>query len=172
MHTLEKVLSEEEIRNKVQGVARTISSDYKDKNLILIGILKGSFIFLADLVRNITIPVKIDFIGASSYGSDTTTSGTIKITKDLNIDIKNQDIMIIEDIVDTGLTLNFLVDYLKTFQPASIKICTHIDKCERRETKIKIDYTCHSINKGFLVGYGLDCNEHYRNLPDIYHLKL
>ena len=171
MVKLEKILSETDIISRVKEIAKKISLDYNDKQLILIGILKGSFIFLADLIRNITIPVKIDFIGISSYESGTTSTGKIKITKELGIDIKDQDILIVEDIIDTGLTLNFLINYLKTFQPASIKICTHIDKCERREADVPIDYTCHSINKGFLVGYGLDYCENFRHLPDIYHLK-
>ncbi|MBW2538306.1 MAG: hypoxanthine phosphoribosyltransferase [Deltaproteobacteria bacterium] len=166
------VLKKDEIDKKIASIAHRISSDYQDQELILIGVLKGAFVFLADLMRKLTIPVKVDFVRIYSYGSGTSSSGNIQLSKKLEIDIKNKDVLIIEDIVDTGVTLTWLIDYLKSFRPKTVKVCTLLDKVERRKTKIKIDYACHVVQEGFLVGYGLDYAENYRNLPEIYHLKL
>lgn len=166
------VLTKEEIEAQVRRIAQVISADYKDRELILIGILKGAFIFLSDLIRQLSIPVKVDFMCASSYGGRTASSGQIKLTKDVDIEIENKDVLIVEDIVDTGLTLSYLVDYLKNAGAASVRICALIDKRERRETEVVVDYACHTVDKGFLVGYGLDYAEFYRNLPEVYHLKL
>ncbi|OQY11164.1 MAG: hypoxanthine phosphoribosyltransferase [Desulfobacteraceae bacterium 4572_187] len=166
------VLKKDDIGKMVDAVARKISSDYKDKELILIGVLKGSFVFLSDLIRNLSIPVKIDFVGVSSYSDKTSSSGKIQLTKSIEIDIKNKNVLVVEDIVDSGLTLAWLIDYLMSFEPKTVNICTLLDKRERRETQIQIDYTCHVVQEGFLVGYGLDYAEDYRNLPEIYHLKL
>lgn len=171
MAELIPVLTEDEIKKLVADVAQKISDDYKDSELVLIGVLKGAFVFMADLMRKITIPVKIDFIGISSYGSNTVSSGKINLTRDIEIDIKNKDVLIVEDLVDTGLTLKYLINYLKSFDPKSVKICTLLDKYERRETEIDVAYPCHRIEKGFVVGYGIDFAEDYRNLPAIYHLK-
>lgn len=165
------VFSKEEIDDRVAEVAHKISEDYKDKQLILIGVLKGAFIFLSDLARKLTIPAQIDFIGASSYGSSASSSGTITITKDIGVDVKGKDVLIVEDIVDTGLTLSHLKNYIKSFDPASVEYCALIDKHERREADVNDGYTCLSVTEGFLVGYGLDYDEQYRNLPAIYHLK-
>ena len=164
-------ISENEIRKKIKETGLTISKDYKDKSLVLIGVLKGSFIFLADLSRDISIDHEIDFIAASSY-EGTSTTGKVKITKDINIDIRNKDVLLVEDIVDTGNTISALIDYFKSFNPSSIKICSLIDKHERREVNIKVKYSGFSLEKGFIVGYGLDYNEKYRNLSAIYDLKL
>jgi hypoxanthine phosphoribosyltransferase len=172
MPELISVLKKSEIDNKVAQVARRISTDYQYRELILIGVLKGAFIFLSDLMRHLTIPVKMDFVGVSSYGSGTSTTGTITLTQKVDIDLINRDVLVVEDIVDTGLTLDYIVDYLKTLSPKTIKVCALLDKYERREAAIKIDYACHQVAQGFLVGYGLDYNENYRELPDIYHLKL
>ena len=172
MPELTRVLSKQEIQNLVSRLAEKISSDFKDRKLVLVGVLKGSFIFLSDLVREMTIPVEIDFVGASSYGTKSYSSGNVKITKDLTLDIKDKDVLVVEDIVDTGLTLRYLLDYLQTFKPKSIRICAMINKEERREIDIAVDYACYSTQEGFLVGYGLDYNEGYRNLPDIHHLKI
>ena len=166
------VLKKDEIDEKIASIAHRISSDYQDQELILIGVLKGAFVFLADLMRKLTIPVKVDFVRIYSYGSGTSSSGNIQLSKKLEIDIKNKDVLIIEDIVDTGVTLTWLIDYLKSFRPKTVKVCTLLDKVERRKTKIKIDYACHVVQEGFLVGYGLDYDENYRNLPEIYQLKL
>ena len=171
MAELIPVLNEDEIKKLVADVAQKISDDYKDSELVLIGVLKGAFVFMSDLIRKITIPVKIDFVGISSYGSNTISSGKINLTRDIEIDIKNKDVLIVEDLVDTGLTLKYLINYLKSFDPKSVKICTLLDKYERRETDIEVAYPCHRIEKGFVVGYGIDYAENYRNLPAIYHLK-
>jgi hypoxanthine phosphoribosyltransferase len=172
MPQLIPVLSKEDIHKRVSVVARKISSDYRNHELVVLGVLKGAFIFLSDLVRHLTIPVKVDFIRLSSYGSGTVSSGKIKLTQKIEIDLKNKDVLVVEDIVDTGLTLAYLVDYLNSFSPKSVKICTLLDKYERRKADIKVDYACHVIREGFLVGYGLDYAENYRNLPGIYHLRL
>lgn len=171
MPELIPVLKKDDIEHMVVQVADKISSDYRDRQLILIGVLKGAYIFLSDLVRQMSIPAQVDFIGVSSYGTDTSSSGNIHLTKDIEIDVKNKDVLVIEDIVDTGLTLTYIVNYLKSFSPKTVKVCALLDKRERRRSKIKIDYACHIVGEGFLVGYGLDYSEDYRNLPDIYHLK-
>ena len=166
------VLTQKEIAKRVVEVADAISTDYRDRDLILIGILKGAFVFLADLIRHISIPVKVDFMCASSYGRSTSSSGRVKIIKDVDLDLKNKDVVIVEDIVDTGITLTHLVAHLKSSGAASVRICALIDKQERRQTEVVADYVCHSVEKGFLVGYGLDYAEFHRNLPEVYHLKL
>ncbi|MFO7970126.1 MAG: hypoxanthine phosphoribosyltransferase [Desulfobacterales bacterium] len=172
MHELIPVLNKNDIDKMVARVAREISSDYQNQELILIGILKGAFVFLSDLMRYLTIPVKLDFIRVCSYGSGASSSGNIRLTKEIEIDINNKNVLIVEDIVDTGLTLSCLIDYLKTFNPKTVKICALINKHERRNANIKIHYACHDVTEGFLVGYGLDYNEDYRYLAGIYHLKL
>ena len=172
MPELVPVLSKNDIDSLVKQVAHRISTDYRNKDLILIGVLKGVFVFLSDLVRCLDIPVQIDFIRVCSYGSDVSSSGEIHLTKDIEVNIKEKDVLIVEDIVDTGLTLKYLIDYLRSYHPKTIKVCVFIDKHERREADIAIDYSCHHAAKGFLVGYGLDYNEDYRHLSGIYHLKL
>ncbi len=172
MPELIPVLNKNDIDNMVTRVASKISSDYQDRELILIGVLKGAFVFLSDLVRHLSIPVKLDFIRVCSYGSGVSSSGNIRLTKEIEMDVNNKDVLLVEDIVDTGLTLSYIIDYLKAFNPRTVKICALIDKQERRNTNIKVDYACHEAAAGFLVGYGLDYNENYRNLAGIYHLKL
>lgn len=172
MPELIPVLEKSEINNMVAQVARRISSDYQDHELILIGVLKGAFVFLSDLMLNLSIPVQVDFIRVASYGSDTSSSGRINLTKAVEIDLKNKDVLVVEDIVDTGLTLSYIIDYLKSFKPKTVKVCTLLDKRQRRQANVKIDYACHIVTEGFLVGYGLDYDEDYRNLPEIYHLQL
>ena len=164
-------LKKDDIQRLVSGLAKRISLDYQNQELVLIGILKGAFIFLSDLVRQITLPLEIDFIGASSYGSRTTASDEIRLTKEIGIDILNKNVLIVEDIIDTGQTSVFLFDYLKSLGPKTLKICTLLDKEERREVDIHIDYVGQTVESGFLVGYGLDYAEKYRNLSDIYFLK-
>jgi hypoxanthine phosphoribosyltransferase len=172
MPELIPVLKKSEINNMVAQVARRISSDYQDHELILIGVLKGAFVFLSDLMLNLSIPVQVDFIRVASYGSDTSSSGRINLTKAVEIDVKNKDVLVVEDIVDTGLTLSYIIDYLKSFKPKTVKVCTLLDKRQRRQANVIIDYACHIVAEGFLVGYGLDYDEDYRNLPEIYHLQL
>ena len=167
----ELFLSRETISVKVKELGQKISSDYAGKEPILIGILNGVVFFFADLVREMTIPSKIDFIRAASYGSGMTSSGTIRLTKDVELPIQGKHVIIIEDIVDTGLTLSRIVKKLKERDPESIKICALIDKTERREKEIVIDYCGFQVKEGFLAGYGLDYDEQYRYLPDIYVLR-
>jgi len=170
MTKLIPMISEKEIQKKIKKIAALISHDYNGKKLVLIGILKGSFMFLADLTRKITIEHEIDLVGASSY-SGTETTGVIQFTKMPDLQLEGKDILIVEDIVDTGRTLSALVNYFTTLKPSSIKICTLINKNERRELTIYVDYSCFDIEKGFIVGYGLDYNEKYRNLPAIFDLQ-
>ncbi len=165
------LISEEEINTRVQETGEQITKDYKDLDLVMIGVLKGSFIFLADLSRKISIDHEIDLIGASSYDG-TSSSGQIVFTKKPDLELKGRDILLVEDIVDTGNTLLKIVDFIQLLNPRSIKICSLIDKHERREVEINVTYSCFSLEKGFIVGYGLDYNEKYRNLPAIYDLKL
>lgn len=172
MAELIPVLTKNDIDTLVAAMARRISSDYQDHDLVLIGVLKGAFVFISDLVRHLSIPVKIDFIRVLSYGSGVSSSRNIQLTKDIEIDISHKDVLIIEDIVDTGLTLKYLIDYLKTYHPKTVRVCTLIDKQERREVDVEIDYICHSVSEGFLVGYGLDYDEGYRYLPGVYHFQL
>jgi len=164
------VLSRTEIAQKVKSLAQRISEDYAGKELVVIGVLKGSFIFMADLIRELTIPAQVDFVRLASYGSDTTSSGTIRITKEIELDIRNRDVLIVEDIIDSGLTIAYLLEHLKSFSPRSVKVCAFIDKRERREVQVPIDYTGLLVEHGFLVGYGLDFDEKYRTLPAIYRI--
>jgi len=161
------LIPRQEIRDKVKDLARRISSDYAGKEPILIGILNGVVFFFAELVMALSIPSKIDFIRASSYGAGKASSGTVKLVKDVELPVKGQDLIIVEDIVDTGLTLSYLVETLKSREPASVKVCALIDKTERREQDVAIDYCGFRVQEGFLVGYGLDWAEQYRYLPDI-----
>ena len=171
MPDLTPVLEKEAIAGLVSKVAGSISADYQNGSLVLIGVLKGAFIFLSDLARCLTIPAQIDFIRVASYGAGSSSSGRLRLSKDLEMDIAGKDVLIVEDIVDTGLTLQRLVDHLKSYGPRSVKTCTFIDKTERREVPIAPDYFCHRVEEGFLVGYGLDYAEDYRYLQGLYHLK-
>ncbi len=171
MSDLIPVLNKEEIVKIVGDIADRISSDYQGRELILIGVLKGAFIFLSDLIRHLTLPVKIDFVGLSSYGAKTSSSENIRLTKEVEIDVKDKDVLVVEDIVDTGLSLIYLIDYLKGRGSKTVKICCLLDKRERRKADIKIDYVGRIIEEGFLVGYGLDHSERFRNLPGVYRLK-
>ena len=169
---IERVLfSEEKITEIVKSLGEQISKDYNSKKLLLVSVLKGSVVFMADLMRNITIPCEIDFMVVSSYGAGTKTSGNIKIIKDLNIDIADYDLLIVEDILDSGVTLSTLKKMLEGRKPASIKICTFLDKPERRKADIKADYCGFSVPDEFIVGYGLDFDEKFRNLPYVGVLK-
>jgi len=172
MPALIPVLSAEEIDLLVSDLAQRISSDYQGRALVLVAVLKGAFIFLSDLVRKLTIPVKIDFVQAASYGSGTSSCGQIRLAKEIGVDIKGCDVLLVEDIVDTGLTIDCLLDYLRSFQPRSVAVCALINKRERREREVPVAYVGRGIEKGFLVGYGLDYAEDYRHLPGIFHLKL
>ena len=169
---IKKVLySEKELSEVVSELGAQISEDYKDRNLLMVSVLKGSIVFMSDLMRAVTIPCKIDFMAVSSYGNKTKSSGTVRILKDLDRDISGYDVLLVEDILDSGKTLNYLMDVLYARNPASIRICTLFDKPERREVDIFADYKGLSVPDEFIVGYGLDFAEKYRNLPYIGVLK-
>ena len=144
-----------------------MSADYKDKNVVIICVLKGAVVFLSDLLRTLSIPVELDFVRLSSYGKNTESSGVVQIVQNITSDIQHKDVLIVEDIVDTGTTLNFLKECLLSQKPSSLKICTFLDKPVRREKPITIEYIGFEIPNCFVVGYGLDYNEKYRNLPYI-----
>lgn len=172
-NSIEKVLlSKEQIEAKVQEMAAALSQEYAGKDPVFVGVLKGVVMFFADMVRNITIPCEIDFMCISSYGG-TNSTGNIAVKKDLSVDIKGRHVVILEDIYDTGRSLDFTYQYLLSKEPASLKICTLLDKPERRVDGItlKPEYVGFTIANEFVVGYGLDFNEHYRNLPYIGVLK-
>ncbi len=167
----EILLTKEEIEMRVSELADAINEDYRGKDLHVIGILKGSVMFMSDLLKRLEIPVTMDFVAISSYGSSTSSSGVVRIVKDLEESIEGKDVLIVEDIVDTGLTLQYLLENLRTRMPASLKVCTLLDKPERRKVDIVPDYNGFTIPDCFVIGYGLDYAEHYRNLPYIGVLK-
>ena len=168
----EVLLSEEQIQAKVKELAAQISREYAGKDPVFIGVLKGVVVFFADMIRNIDIPCQIDFMNIASY-SGTTSTGRTEIRKDVSVDIKGRHVVILEDIFDTGTSLNFTVNHLLNKEPASLKVCTFLDKPERRRPGITVkpEYVGYTIPNEFVVGYGLDFNEHYRNLPYIGILK-
>jgi len=163
----EVLLSEEDIQKRVKEMAEALSSDYHGKRPLLVAVLKGAVIFLSDLIRNLTIPVEVDFIAVSSYGHATASSGVVRILKDLEQSIQGKDVLIVEDIVDTGLTLNYLVENLGSRQPGSLKVVTLLDKPDRRKVEFEPDYCGFIIPDRFVIGYGLDFGEDYRQLPDL-----
>ncbi len=172
LNAIEKVLiSEEEIKSICQRLGKQISNDYKGKKLLLVSILKGAVVFLSDLMREITIDCSIDFLVVSSYGSGTKTSGVVKIVKDLDLNLEGWDVLIVEDVLDSGMTLSYILEILKGRNPNSVKICTFLDKPERRVADVKADYLGTYIPDEFVVGYGLDYDEKYRNLPFVGALK-
>lgn len=168
MKEFDKVLiSKEDIAKKVLEISSQLSKDYEGLNPIFVCILKGSVFFFADLLRNVTTPAQIDFMIVSSYGSGSTSSGTLNVKKDLAMDIKDKHVIIVEDIIDSGNTLYLLKDLLLARNPKSIKLCTLLDKPDRRVKEVKVDYCGFQIPDEFVVGYGLDYDEDYRTLPDI-----
>ena len=167
----EVLISKEQLAAKVAELGAQISKDYEGEELFLIGILKGSVPFMADLMREITLDVEMDFISVSSYGSGTTTSGVVRILKDLDSDIAGKNVLIVEDIIDSGLTLAYLKEYLAKRNPKSIKIVTMLSKPARRKADLEADYTGFVVDDKFIVGYGLDIDQKYRNLPYISWIK-
>ena len=159
------------IQRRVQELAGQIAIDYKGHELIVIGILKGAFIFMADLIRAMSILCKVDFVRVASYGAGSESSGKVVMTKDIETSIKGRDILIVEDIVDTGLTLTYLVNWLKERNPQSLKVCAFLDKRKRRKVPFEADYVGFTMDDGFVVGYGLDFNEQARFLPEVYIIK-
>lgn len=167
MNNVEKLISEQEILKKVEEIGKKITDDFKDESVTIVSVLKGSFIFTADLVRFIKSPVEIAFIAASSYGASTVSSGELKIRYDIDIPVKGQTVILVEDIVDTGLTISRLKEYLYELGAKDVKICTIFDKPDRREKQVTIDYCGFVIPNEFVVGYGLDYNNKYRNLRNL-----
>ena len=167
----EVLFSEEKIASIVRNMGRQSSEDYVGKNLFMVSVLKGSLVFMADLMRAVTIPCSIDFLSVSSYGNGTASSGEVRILKDLDCSLEGKDLLIVEDILDSGMTLSFLLKTLSARNPASIRLCTFLDKPERRRVDIRPDYVGAEVPDKFIVGYGLDYAEKYRNLPYIGVLK-
>lgn len=164
------LISSAELAQRVQELARQISADYAGKPLVLVGVLKGAWVFLADLVRHLTIPVRCDFVKLSSYGAGTSTSGTVQVHLDLSMPVEGQDVLIIEDIIDTGTSTHWLIEHLKSRRPASLRLCALLDKPQRRLLPVTIDYVGFTIPDHFVVGYGIDWNERYRELPYVGHI--
>lgn len=161
------LLTEEEVDRKIEEVGKQISRDYEGKSIHMICVLKGGVFFTCELAKRITVPVSLDFMSVSSYGAGTKSSGVVKIVKDLDEPLEGKDVLIVEDIIDSGRTLSYLIEILKKRNPGSIRLCTLLDKPERRVTDVKVDYPLFNIPDEFVVGYGLDYNQKYRNLPYI-----
>lgn len=168
MKGVQKILiDEKQINADVERLAAQINLDYEGRELLLVGLLKGSFIFLSDLMKKITLPCSVDFMVVSSYGAATVSSGKVNMKKDLSEDIRGKDVLIVEDIIDSGITLNAVMEILKGREPASLKLCSLLSKPSRRVQEVQIDYLGREIPDEFVIGYGLDYNEKYRNLPYI-----
>jgi len=168
---LDILITEENIKKRVSELGKKISIDYKGKEIVAIGILKGAWVFMADLVREIEIPVMCDFIGVSSYGDAAVSSERVKLISDIRIPVNGKDVLLIDDIIDTGFSIKFVKDYIESKNPAGIKMCVLLDKPSRRKEDIHVDYTGFTIPDRFVVGYGLDYAEKYRNLPYIAAVK-
>ena len=166
-HHIEELISEQEVDKKIKEIGEQISHDYEGKEVHLICVLKGGSFFLCELAKRITVPVSLDFMSVSSYGGDTKSSGVVKIVKDLDEPIAGKDVIIVEDIVDSGRTLSYLLSMMRDRGPKSLKLCTLLDKPSRRVMNVKVDYTAFEIPDEFVVGYGLDYDQKYRNLPYI-----
>jgi hypoxanthine phosphoribosyltransferase len=165
-HAVTEILVDEEtLRNRVAELGEEISRDYAGRDLLLIGVLKGAVFFMADLMRQLTVPCEIDFMAISSYGASTDSSGVVRILKDLDINIEGRDVLVVEDIIDSGLTLSYLMRNLEARQPASLEVCALMTKPERREIDVPVRYIGFEIPNRFVIGYGLDFGERYRNLP-------
>lgn len=166
-HEVKVLLTEEEVNQKIKEIGEQITKDYAGKNVHLVCVLKGGSFFMCELAKRINLPVSIDFMSVSSYGGDTKSSGVVKIVKDLDESLAGKDVIVVEDIVDSGRTLSYLLDLLKDRKPASLKLCTLLDKPERRVVDVDVQYTGFKIPDVFVVGYGLDYDQIYRNLPYI-----
>lgn len=165
------MIGKEELQKRVSDLGTEISKDYKGESLMAICVLKGAVIFMSDLIREINVETKVDFMAVSSYGASTESTGVVRIMKDLDSNIEGENVLIVEDIIDSGLTLKYLKDYLEARNPKSLRICTLLDKPERRIADVKADYVGFTIENKFIVGYGLDYNQLYRNLPYISYLE-
>jgi hypoxanthine phosphoribosyltransferase len=165
------LFSRQVIEETVSKLAERINADYRGRSVVLVGILKGSFVFTADLIRKLDLDITVDFVVLGSYGSGTTSSGKVKMIKDLSASIEGKDVLVVEDVVDTGITLNYFMDILRGRRPRTLAICALIDKKARREVAIDVQYVGLEMEDGFIVGYGIDCNEQYRNLPEIWVIQ-
>lgn len=165
--TIRVLLSEEEVDRKIAEIGKKISEDYNGEQVHLICVLKGGVFFTCELAKRLTVPVSMDFMSVSSYGADTKSSGVVRIVKDLDEGIEGKNVLVVEDIIDSGRTLSYLLEYLRNRNPKSLKLCTLLDKPERRVVEVDVDYTCFEIPDEFVVGYGLDYAQKYRNLPYI-----
>lgn len=170
-HTIEPVLTPEQIQERVAALANQLDQELKGSEPILLGVLNGAFVFMSDLVRKMSLPVQVDFCRVASYGASTESCGQITLSKDCELDLRGRVVLVVEDIVDTGLTVNWLLRHLRARGPNKLKLCSFIDKPERRETQVDLDYVGFTVPRGFLVGYGLDYNQQYRNLPGVGELK-
>ena len=172
MEDIQQVLiSEEQIKARIAELGKQLEQDYAGKEVIFVGVLRGVIIFLSDMIRAVNLPCKIDLLSASSYGAGTSSSGRVVMTKDVSLDIKGKDVIILEDIIDTGITLKFVKEHLLEMEPASLKICTLLDKPSRRQERVQADYVGFTIPNVFVVGFGLDYDDRYRNLPFVGVLK-
>ena len=165
----EVLCSEEQIASRLKELGAQISKDYEGKKLLVVSLLKGSFIFCADLVRNITVPVKIEFMTTSSYGHGEESTGIVKVVNDIPDNIEGLDVLIVDDIIDSGITMDFVINHVKSLGAKSVKTCTLLDKPSRRKVDLKPDYCCFEIEDLFVVGYGLNYGDHYRNIPYIFN---
>ena len=171
MNISNTLISQEEIENKVIELAKKIEKDYEKQEVLIVGVLKGAFVFVSDLVRNINLDLSLDFIAVSSYGMSTESSGVVKLNKDIEMDLSGKNVIIVEDIIDTGLTLKYIKEYLSGKNAKSVRICTLLDKPSRRKCDVEVDYIGFEIEDLFIVGYGIDCKEKYRNLPYIAYVQ-
>jgi hypoxanthine phosphoribosyltransferase len=162
---MKALITREEIHSRVREMAEQITRDYRDRDLVMVGVLKGAFVFMADLARQVDLPLEVDFVAVSSYGKDTKSSGVVRIVKDLDLDIGGRDVLLVEDIVDTGLTLSYIADMLRQRKPSSLEICALLNKPEARKVDLEVRYCGFDIPMVFVVGYGLDHAERYRHLP-------
>jgi hypoxanthine phosphoribosyltransferase len=169
-YRLNPLIPRKQIASIVKDLANRISGDYGQTELVLVCVLKGAFMFLSDLVRHLEMPVQIDFVRLASYGSGMKSSGLIEITKDIEVSVEGKDVLIVEDIIDSGRTIRFLKERLALSKPRSVKVCTLLDKKARREVEMEADYIGKEVDDVFIVGYGIDFNEAYRNLPEIYYV--
>jgi hypoxanthine phosphoribosyltransferase len=165
------LVTEDQIQEEIDRMGRLLAQEYAGKDLLLVGVLRGAIMFIVDLARAIDLPLTMDFMAVASYGASTETSGIVRILKDLDSSIEGKDVLVVEDIIDSGLTLNYILETLRNRNPASLRVCTLLNKVERRRVDVPIDYVCFNIPDEFVVGYGLDFNQIYRNLPFVGVLK-
>jgi hypoxanthine phosphoribosyltransferase len=169
-YKLKPFLTREQIHRRVEELAQEISRDYRGKEILFVCILKGAFVFLSDLMRHVDLPAQVDFIGLASYGSEMVSSGQIRVTRECTIPVEGMDVIVVEDIIDSGRTLKFLADELRSRRPRSLRVCCLLDKKSRRQVEFEVDYVGFDVEDLFVVGYGLDVNEHFRNLPGIHYV--